>query len=104
MMNTVQPLTGVHEIALAVDQPQYEALVIGAYYNNALGSPVFLSRWKPTDEERARIAAGEDLYLSVNTFGGPFPPVGLQVGPEGWVVGATYADISPIRPEEVPDA
>lgn len=101
-MNTVQPMTGAHEITLAVDQPQYDPLVIGAYYNTALQSPVFLSRWKPTEEERARIAAGEDLYLSVNTFGGAFPPVGLQVGPEGWVVGAEYSDISAIRPGEVP--
>lgn len=100
-MNTVQPMTGAHEITLAVNQPQYDPLVIGAYYSSELQSPVFLSRWKPTEEERARIAAGEDLYLSVNTFGRPFPPVSLQVGPEGWMVGATYSDISPILPGEI---
>lgn len=38
--------------------------------------PVILSVWEPTDEERARIAAGDNIELAV--WGGQ-PPVSLQV-------------------------
>jgi hypothetical protein len=38
--------------------------------------PVVLSVWEPTDEERARIAAGENIQLAV--WGGQ-PPVAVQV-------------------------
>lgn len=39
-------------------------------------TPVTLSVWEPTDAERARIAAGENIELAV--WGGQ-PPVALQV-------------------------
>jgi hypothetical protein len=42
-----------------------------------------ISRWQLTPGERARIAAGEDLYLEQYTFNHPLQPirptVGLQV-------------------------
>jgi hypothetical protein len=41
--------------------------------------PVVCSVWEPTDEERARIAAGENVRLSV--WGGQ-PPVAIDVTAE----------------------
>lgn len=41
-----------------------------------------VSRWRFSDEERAQIAAGADLYLFMRTGGRPVQPVSLVVGPE----------------------
>lgn len=49
-----------------------------------------VSRWKPTDDERARLIAGLDVYLTVLTFGNVcracgnkqgLQPVMVTVGP-----------------------
>lgn len=63
-----------YEIVYAKDPPGYLPLPV-------LRSPqgVVLSRWKFSEEERALIAAGADLYLSVYPFGQPMQPVDLQV-------------------------
>lgn len=39
-----------------------------------------ISRWTFTDEERAAIAGGADLFLTTMTFNNPFQPVMLEVG------------------------
>ncbi len=39
-----------------------------------------LTRWTPTEEQRRSIAAGQDLYLELLTFGGPLQPIRLTVG------------------------
>lgn len=79
-MRMIAPRTGAPEITVAEDQPEYLALT-AAVYDNTL-----LTRWTFTPEERARIAAGEDLYLGVMTFGRPLQPLSVQVGAEGWVL------------------
>lgn len=40
-----------------------------------------ITRWVPSDEERKRIAAGEDLYLCVLTYHHRLQPQLLSVGP-----------------------
>jgi hypothetical protein len=87
-MHMVAPRTGADEITIAEDQLEYKPLVV-AVYQTPQGVPVLLTRWRLTEEERQLVAAGEDLYLSVLTFGQPLQPIGLQVGPEGWQVVAT---------------
>lgn len=84
-MRMVAPRTGADEITLAEDQLEYKPLT-AAVYRTEEGHVTLLTRWKFTDEERAAIAAGEDLYLGVMTFGGPLQPLMAQVGPEGWQV------------------
>lgn len=63
-----------YEIVYAKDQPEYAPLAV-------LRSPqgVTLSRWVLTDDERAAIAAGADLYLSVHTFFHPLQAMAIQV-------------------------
>lgn len=85
-MDMIAPRTGAPEITLAEDQLEYKPLTVAVYGNNAGQGPrTLLSRWRFSDEERERIAAGEDLYVGLTTFGRPMQPIRVQVGPEGWV-------------------
>ncbi|HLT92108.1 MAG TPA: hypothetical protein VKZ85_14335 [Woeseiaceae bacterium] len=83
-MRMIAPRTGAHEITLAEDQLEYSPLVVALYYDHEQKSALLLSRWTFTPEERAAIAAGEDLYLGVLTHGQPFQPISLAVGPEAF--------------------
>jgi hypothetical protein len=64
------PITGAF-----VKHPEY-GLAPGHSYN------CVVLAFRPTDEERAKIAAGEDIYLSLLTWGGPMQGVLLSAGPE----------------------
>lgn len=81
----VAPRTGAEEITIAEDQAEYLPLT-AAVYQTPDGVRILLTRWRFSEEDRARVAAGEDLYLSVMTFGQPLQPLMVQVGPEGWEV------------------
>lgn len=48
------------------------------YYED--GTPAMMTAWELTPAERERIAAGENLYLTL--LGSAHPPVLLQVGGE----------------------
>lgn len=48
---------------------------------NGDGTPAMVSAWLPDEVERARIAAGEPIYLMV--LGNQHPPVMLSVGEYG---------------------
>lgn len=43
-----------------------------------------ITRWTLTDDERRRIAAGEDVYLTVWTFGQKLQPVAVSAGICDW--------------------
>lgn len=81
----VAPRTGAPELTLAEEQEEYLPLTVACYETDR-GSPALLSRWRLSDEDRERIAAGEDVYLLVVTGGAPMQPVAVQVGPEGYEV------------------
>ncbi len=83
-MRMIAPRTGAPEITLAEDQPEYSPLVV-AVYETPQCVQLLLTRWRLEPGELARLNAGEDLYLSVMTFGQPLQPLRLQVGPEGYV-------------------
>lgn len=81
----VAPRTGAPEIAIAEEQAQYLTLTAAVYGDNGANGPItVLTRWRMSDEDRSRIAAGEDVFLAVQTFGNPLQPVLMQVGSEGW--------------------
>lgn len=75
----MEPVTPVveglqkHEIQIAKNQPEYRALPSLVIRNG-----IFLSRWKPTDAERAAIASGSDIFLAVWS-GKQMVPVMLEV-------------------------
>jgi len=83
----VSPDTGAPEVTLAEEQLEYAALV-AAVYTWPDGDTFVLTRWRFSDEERERIANGEDLYLNTITHGKPFQPVRLTVGTEDWMLDA----------------
>lgn len=64
-------------VTYAKDQPAYKPLPV-ARLHGMEGRVV--SRWTLTSEERAQIAAGEDLYIEVLTFGQPLQPLLPTVG------------------------
>jgi hypothetical protein len=84
-MHMVSPRTGADEVTIAENQLEYKPLV-AAVYQTPEGVQTLLTRWRLDDAERARVAAGEDVYLGVMTFGNPLQPLIMQVGPEGWEV------------------
>lgn len=43
-----------------------------------------ITRWALTDEERAQILRGSDVYLTILTFNQPLQPVMLSVGVSDW--------------------
>lgn len=87
----IAPRTGADEITIAEDQLEYKPLV-AAVYRTPEGAPMLLTRWTFTAEERERIAAGEDLYLGVLTYGQPLQPLAPQVGPDGYEVAPSSAE------------
>lgn len=98
-MRPIAPRTGAPEITLAEEQLQYAPLVVACYVNAQTGElEALLSRWRLTDEERAAIAAGEDVYLAI--VSPRHPPVSVMVGPGDWLA----ERCAPYPPEGAPDA
>lgn len=94
-MRMVRPRLDAPQVTIAEDQEEFKpvtaALVRHPQYaaretqHGPLNSVVLAFR--PSDEERARLAAGEDLYVSLLTFLEPMQGIILSVGPEepsGW--------------------
>lgn len=62
------------EVVYAKNQPEYDPLPV---LRGRTG--IVMSRWRLTDRERALIAAGADILLSVWTHGGPLQPLYIEV-------------------------
>lgn len=75
-ISPVVPGLEPYEIRFGAGQPEYEALPA---LRGRAPSHAVLSRWKLTDDERAQIASGSDIYLSQLTFGHPYQPSSIQV-------------------------
>lgn len=75
-MNAVALQIPGHEMderVIARDQPEYIPLPV---LDIVIGTvPALLTRWRPSDEERAAIAKGADIWLETMTFGEPMQPV-----------------------------
>lgn len=82
-MRTVSPKLGLPEITLAEEQKEYIPVRV-AVVKYEDGNEGVILRWELGDDDRARIAAGEDLYMGLLTFGKPMQPVSLEVGRPGW--------------------
>lgn len=70
-----------------------------------------ITRWEPTAEERARIAAGDDIFVTVIN-GGPVSPMMVTVGPMDWTAcwmcgaaeGADHEAWCKMKPEQKSDS
>jgi hypothetical protein len=75
-------------IVIAEEQEEYKpvsaALVLHPLYGVAPGrehNSVLLA-FRPSNEERARLVSGADVYISLLTFGGPMQPILVMCGKE----------------------
>ncbi len=82
-MRAVAPRVGAPEIMLAEEQEEYKT-VCAAVITHDDGTIAIMTRWKFNDDERERIAEGEDLYLRLFTFGQPMNPIHIEVGRPAW--------------------
>lgn len=62
------------EVVYAKNQPPYAPLSV---LRSKRG--IVMSRWRLTEKERAEIAAGSDILLSVWTSGDPLQPLYMEV-------------------------
>jgi hypothetical protein len=61
-------------VVFAKDQPEYEPLPALIFSDGKV-----LTEWQLTEEERARILAGENIRLWIWTCGQPLQPVALEI-------------------------
>lgn len=78
-MRPVSPNVGWYEVRIGTDQLEYKELV-GAVIPFDDGSTGILMRWRLTEEEKARVMAGDDLYVTLLTFGRPMQPIDISIG------------------------
>lgn len=77
-MRSIAPRTGEPEVTIAEEQHAYRPITV-VVRDCDLGLSL-VTRWTMTAEERARVAAGEDIYVELLTFGGPMQPIAVSVG------------------------
>jgi len=61
-------------VVFAKDQPEYAPLPALVFPDGKV-----CTEWRPTEDERARILAGENIRLWIWTYGRPLQPVALEV-------------------------
>jgi hypothetical protein len=83
-MRMISPNVGLPEITVAEDQHEYLTLT-AALVEWDDGSRGILTRWRLTHNEKERVANGEDLYITVLTFGQPLQPIAVVVGEPDYV-------------------
>jgi hypothetical protein len=81
MPRFIAPRTGAPEPTLAEEQEEYCPLTVALYKDTKLDTPIMVARVTFTTAERLAIAEGEDLYIGQLTFGRPFTPLQVLVGP-----------------------
>lgn len=85
-MKNVPPQLDAPTINIAENQPEYIPVVGALVHNPGYGVPygrtanTVVLAYEPSAEERARVTAGEPIYLSLLTFGGAVQPHILSVG------------------------
>lgn len=73
-MQPIQPqVPGYDEFVIAKDQPEY--IPLPAILVPVEGVATVVTRWRLTDEERAAVANGADIWLQIMTGGAPLQPI-----------------------------
>ncbi len=84
-MRAIAPRTGANEQTFAENQEEYSPITV-AIHRTPEGQCSLLTRWTLTAEERAAVAAGEDIYVGQLNFGTPMTPIIVQCGPGAFQV------------------
>lgn len=93
-MRPVAPRTGAPERTIAEEQEEYLPVTVASYrFTDTPQAVGVLWRYTFTAEERAAIAAGEDVYIMQLQPNGPEPvtPMSARVGPGSWAAGEEAA-------------
>lgn len=69
--------TRTRSVVFAKHQPEYLPLPALVFQDGKV-----LTEWQLTEEERARLVAGERIRLWIWTFNGPLQPIALEVTDE----------------------
>lgn len=94
-MRMISPQVVAPQITIAEEQAEFKPITAaivnsGAHGNRACvcdGETVevpnsILLAFRPSDDERARLACGDDIYISLLTFGGPMQGILVLAGKE----------------------
>ena len=89
-MRMVRPKLVAPQVSVAEDQEEFKSLTAALIYNPLYEAPMtsagplntMVLAFKPNDDERARLAAGQDIYVSLLTFMQPMQAIIVTVGSE----------------------
>lgn len=82
------PQVDAPTVSIARDQEEFLEVTAALVTNPEFGVPVgrqhntVLLAFRPSEQERARLRAGDDIYIALLTGGGPMQPVMLCIGRE----------------------
>ncbi len=85
-MRSIAPRTGAPEETFAEDQPQFKPITVGLYHHFNPEGQAILMRFTLSDEERLKIASGEDVYVFQPLPDVGMTPIHVQVGSKGFEV------------------
>lgn len=66
------------EVVYAKDQPEY--IPLRCLVTDRENTGLVTSRWTLTNEQRAKVSAGADVFLELMTFGQPLQPIRIAIG------------------------
>lgn len=103
-MRNVTPELAAPQIRVAQDQPGFVPVTVVAvrdrqYQQGPDGFNTVVMAFRPTSEERAKLAAGEDIYVSLLTFGDPQQGIRIMAGREE---AAAVLNVAPLRGGQSP--
>lgn len=78
-MEPIRPGIDAPEQVVGAASPVHRPMIIAVAEADD-GEPVIVTRWRLTDEERTRMAAGEDIFVYVVPTDGRLPPMQVHVG------------------------
>lgn len=86
-MRMIRPRLDTFQFSVGENQEEYKTLTAAAVrhpsYSDVQGINTLVLAFEPTPDERARLANGEAIYVSLLTFGKPMQPIMVHVGPDG---------------------
>lgn len=69
-----------HHVRIAEEQAEFKTVSAAIVWHDGHQTLATLLAFRPSEDERARIAAGEDVYISLLTGGGPMQPIIVLCG------------------------
>lgn len=86
-MRMIAPKVDAPQVVIAEEQEEFKPITAAlvrhpAYPCHPHGFNSVLLCFRPSDDERKRIAGGEDLYVSLLTLGGPMQGIIVSAGAE----------------------